>query len=137
MGGGHIYFVTFQKRFLAHTMALRALLGMKRTRSLIPGARSFTEISQYAKAWQLEQAHASKTYLTWKRMSIFVVVPAIAWCIYNTISLEKVHKSHPRDEFLPYEHLRIRNKPFPWKDGNHSLFHNPLTNALPDGYEDM
>lgn len=120
-------------------MALRALLSTKRPKSLIPKSRNFSEVvlSDFAKAVQAEQAHAGKTYIIWRRLSYFVVIPAMCWCIYNTYNMEKEHSTHPRQEFEPYAHLRIRSKPFPWGDGNHSLFHNSSANALPDGYEDM
>merc|ERR1712029_988175 len=40
------------------------------------------------------------------------------------------------DQSLLYEYMRTRNKGYPWGDGQHSLFHNPAKNALPDGYEE-
>lgn len=72
----------------------------------------------------------------WKNVSIFLAAPAIVLAMVNAYLGEMEHMSHPRPKFVPYEHLRIRNKPFPWGDGNKSLFHNPKVNALPDGYED-
>ena len=73
----------------------------------------------------------------WKKVFLYVSCPAILLGIINTAITEKEHYDHyHRPEFIPYEHLRIRRRPFPWGDGNHSLFHNPRTNPLPEGWED-
>ncbi|XP_029946065.1 cytochrome c oxidase subunit 6A2, mitochondrial [Salarias fasciatus] len=72
---------------------------------------------------------------TWKILTIILAVPGVGVCMANAYMKAQAH-SHEQPEFVPYSHLRIRTKRFPWGDGNHSLFHNPHTNALPDGYED-
>jgi len=74
----------------------------------------------------------------WRKLFLFVCIPAIGLSAVNTYLLEKEHLEHyERPEFKPYEYMRIRTKPFPWGDGNHTLFHNPLFNPLPDGWEEL
>ncbi|XP_073983456.1 cytochrome c oxidase subunit 6A, mitochondrial-like [Rhodnius prolixus] len=71
----------------------------------------------------------------WRNLSFFVGLPAVGLCMLNAyLGMQQEHTHRP--DFVKYDYLRVRTKKFPWGDGNHSIFHNPHTNALPDGYED-
>ena len=96
--------------------------------------------SSFVDHYKAEEEHALKTMATWKKISLFIAIPGVCLTAYHAYAAEKEHiaheQEHGRPEFIPYTHLRIRSKPFPWKDGNHSLFHNAHTNPLPEGYEE-
>jgi len=72
----------------------------------------------------------------WKNMSLYLALPCVlVMSVYNFMHMAQ-EGEHAQPEFIPYDHLRIRNKRFPWGDGQKSLFHNPHMNPLPTGYED-
>ncbi len=50
------------------------------------------------------------TWVTWRRISAFVAVPAILLCAWNAWEKEKEHATHGREEFVAYSHLRTRAK---------------------------
>ena len=72
----------------------------------------------------------------WKRLTFFVGMPAVGLCMLNAYLKHQEEHHQPRPEFVKYDYLCRREKRFPWGDGTKSLFHNPKTNPLPDGYEE-
>jgi len=115
-------------RFLTKSTAVRLWTELCRRTS--PAART------YAAAAATAHGHSGGMKL-WKILSFTVAVPGVGVCWVNAQLTEKSEQEHfERPEFVAYEHLRRRTKKFPWGDGNHSLFHNPHVNALPEGYEE-
>ncbi|PWA17745.1 hypothetical protein CCH79_00008094 [Gambusia affinis] len=76
---------------------------------------------------------AQRPTRSWKILTIVLAFPGVGVCMANAFMKGQEHHAQP--EFVPYSHLRIRTKRFPWGDGNHTLFHNSHANALPGGYE--
>uniref|UniRef100_A0A4W5QTM6 Cytochrome c oxidase subunit n=1 Tax=Hucho hucho TaxID=62062 RepID=A0A4W5QTM6_9TELE len=75
-------------------------------------------------------SHGEQTARTWKILSFVVALPGVAVCMLNMYLKMQQHAAHHVEpEFVPYSHLRIRSKRFPWGDGNKSLFHNPEVNS--------
>ncbi|KAF5306926.1 hypothetical protein FQA39_LY00156 [Lamprigera yunnana] len=72
-------------------------------------------------------------YKKYRNIVLFICLPTI--CALSVVMLNQPEVERP--EFHAYEHMRKRNKLFPWDGGsNKTFFHNPRVNALPDGYED-
>ncbi|XP_029475638.1 cytochrome c oxidase subunit 6A1, mitochondrial [Rhinatrema bivittatum] len=94
-------------------------------RSLQAGGRRFSAAAQH-------EGHSART---WKILTFVVALPGVGVCMLNAY-LKSQHHSHEQPEFIPYSHLRIRTKPFPWGKGDKTLFHNPHMNPLPSGYEE-
>lgn len=80
-------------------------------------------------------AHTDDGWKMWKNCFFFVAIPVCVLGHINAFGMSD-GSEHEAPEFIPYDHLRIRTKKFPWGDGNHSLIHNSHVNALPDGYEE-
>nr|XP_060151416.1 cytochrome c oxidase subunit 6A1, mitochondrial-like [Globicephala melas] len=56
----------------------------------------------------------------WKALTFFVALPGVGVSMLN-VFLKSHHGEEERPEFVAYPYIRIRSKPFPWGDGNHTL----------------
>jgi len=76
----------------------------------------------------------------WRKLSIFVAIPALLISGANAYVLWNEHWEHekhrpPPQERPQYEYLNIRNKSFPWGDGDKTLFWNDQVNYHGKGEE--
>ncbi|XP_016967120.1 uncharacterized protein LOC108035880 isoform X2 [Drosophila biarmipes] len=70
----------------------------------------------------------------WQKISLFGVLPLIA---VLSLLVFSTRMEGDRLEFKNYTHMYKRSKPFWFRDGNRTAFHNSHLNALPPaGYED-
>eukprot|EP01137_Pigoraptor_chileana_P019936 Opistho-2@81652 len=75
------------------------------------------------------EAHAQATATLWKKIFLFVGIPGVGLATFNSVRLHYAHAAHPEHhEFVAYPHMRLRAKPFPWGDGDRSLFYNTHVN---------
>ncbi|CAL1535416.1 unnamed protein product [Lymnaea stagnalis] len=86
-----------------------------------------------SKAGSASHGHGESSK-TWRNAFYILGLPAVALVYWNAFHLMPQHPERP--DFVAYPHLHIRNRPFPWGDGDHSLFHNPYYNATSKGYDE-
>ncbi|CAH1407648.1 unnamed protein product [Nezara viridula] len=80
----------------------------------------------------IPKAHPG-SHVPFKLLALCIGLPII---VANSIAMLVFASEKERPPFVKYRYLRIRNKKFPWGDGDKSLFHNPKRNATSEGYEE-
>ncbi|KAL2054103.1 hypothetical protein ABVK25_005642 [Lepraria finkii] len=77
--------------------------------------------------------HAKQSTELWRRLCIYVVIPALILGSLNAKNLWDEHWEHwehmpPLEERVEYPYQNIRSKAYPWGDGDKTLFWNPKVN---------
>ncbi|KAI1926313.1 Cytochrome c oxidase subunit 6A [Ophidiomyces ophidiicola] len=72
------------------------------------------------------KAHAAATSDLWRKLSIYVVIPALILGSINAYNLWNEHWEHwdhlpPLEERVEYPYQNIRSKNFSWGDGDKTL----------------
>ncbi|CAO0802227.1 unnamed protein product [Mucor circinelloides] len=95
------------------------------------GARYQSQLikTEFETERQAVKVHAAESAETWKKITLFVCIPALIGAGYNAYNLYAKHlehaKEHPK-EWVKYPYINYRGKDFFW--GKNSLFFNPEVN---------
>ncbi|KAI9749823.1 MAG: Cytochrome c oxidase subunit 6A, mitochondrial [Lichina confinis] len=81
-------------------------------------------VNRFVRDREAVQAHAAKTAELWRKL--IVIPPSLILGGLNAWILWKEHWEHwetlpPLEERVQYPWMNIRNKPFPWGDGDKTL----------------
>ncbi|KAL2353816.1 putative cytochrome c oxidase subunit VIa [Cryomyces antarcticus] len=82
---------------------------------------------------QAVKNHAAATSDTWRKLSIYVVIPLLCMASANAWTLWNEHWEHvahgpPLEERPEYPYMNIRSKNYPWGDGDKTIFWNDKVN---------
>ncbi|KAH8552076.1 cytochrome c oxidase subunit VIa-domain-containing protein [Umbelopsis sp. PMI_123] len=89
----------------------------------------FQSTSAFAAERDAVKHHAESAANTWKKISLFVCIPALLASGINAYNLYAHHLEHEKEhphEWVGYDYMNTRNKDFFW--GKESLFFNPKVN---------
>ncbi|GAB7345951.1 hypothetical protein MBLNU457_4177t1 [Dothideomycetes sp. NU457] len=129
---------------LARTQARTAAFRQVSHRSATTNAPSSGLSGAADNAFNRERAavkeHAAATSDTWRKASIYIVIPSILIAGVNAYRLwveHWEHKAHepPLEERVEMPYMNIRTKNFFWGDGDKTLFWNPKVNHHKTGDE--
>ncbi|RVD90101.1 uncharacterized protein DFL_001076 [Arthrobotrys flagrans] len=89
--------------------------------------------STFTKEREAVKAHAAQSSELWRKLSLYVAIPALILSSINAYNLWNEHWEHeshlpPPEERPQYPYLNIRVKRYPWGDGDKTLFWNDNVN---------
>ncbi|KAF3917293.1 hypothetical protein AA313_de0207059 [Arthrobotrys entomopaga] len=91
--------------------------------------------STFTKEREAVKAHAAQSSELWRKLSLYVAIPALIISSINAYNLWNEHWEHeshlpPKEERPQYAYMNIRNKKYPFGDGNKTLFWNDNVNYI-------
>ncbi|KAI7859060.1 cytochrome c oxidase, subunit VIa [Circinella umbellata] len=114
-------------------MASRVLFNSQLTNTIKRAGVRFQSTSaagaEFAAQREAVKAHAGPAAETWKKISIFVCIPAllaVSVNAYNLAIAHEEHLAHHPPQYVKYPYINIRTKDYFW--GKESLIFNPKVN---------